>query len=730
VRVESRKRLLLYCVLLIFFVHSLAFAESKEVRRVLIINEMGPAIDTIDHEIVSLLEKMPYPVEFQIENMDTSLFPNEDSQRQLRDWYSRKYRNIRLDLIIAAGPAPLVFMAESHHVFSPGTPILFCGYNVELVEPPRLDSDFTGVWMVLQPDDTLEAALHLQPGTKHLVVVGGASPFDRRIQALVKERIRPYESQLDFTYLTDLPMPDLLERLKHLPSNTVVLHAGLLQDGAGRRFIDATQSVPMITKAASAPVFVLDDVGMGSGAVGGNVFSYSRTGRVLAEMAVRVLDGERPRDIPIVESTSVSMFDWRAMQRWGLKEGNAPQGSVIINRQPTLWEVYKKYIVGIVSIILAETVLIVALLWNRARRREAQRLLARSIETVRESEERFRLVANTAPVMIWMSGVDRQCNYFNQPWLQFTGRCIEAELGDGWAEGVHPEDQRGCLDTYVGAFERRETFSMHYRLRRHDGEYRWMFDLGVPRFSQDGSFAGYIGSCLDVTERKLAEEALAGVGRRLIEAHEEERTWIARELHDDINQRIALLTIVLEKFAQDLPESNPELNGHLGYIRQGLYSLARDIQSLSHRLHSSKLDYLGLAGAASSFCKELSEQHKVGIHFSHAGIPVDVPKEVSLSLFRVLQEALQNAVKYSGQGYFRAELRGTPEEILLTVTDQGVGFDQRVAIGSRGLGLISMRERMQLIGGQFSIESEPGHGTTISARVHLQADEHRARAAG
>jgi len=107
-----------------------------------------------------------------------------------------------------------------------------------------------------------------------------------------------------------------------------------------------------------------------------------------------------------------------------------------------------------------------------------------------------------------------------------------------------------------------------------------------------------------------------------------------------------------------------------------------------------------------------------------------VPKEVSLSLFRVLQEALQNAVKYSGQGYFRAELRGTSEEILLTVTDQGVGFDQRVAIGSRGLGLISMRERMQLIGGQFSIESEPGHGTTISARVHLQADEHRARAAG
>ncbi len=169
---------------------------------------------------------------------------------------------------------------------------------------------------------------------------------------------------------------------------------------------------------------------------------------------------------------------------------------------------------------------------------------------VRESEERFRLVANTAPVMIWMAGTDRLCTYVNQPWLEFTGRPLEAQLGDGWAQGVHQEDLKGCLKVYSEAFDERQSFEMEYRVRRKDGEYRWILDIGVPRFNSGGNFAGYIGSCLDITDRKLAEEALASVGRRLIEAHEEERTWIARELHDDIVQRVALVAVELERSDQ------------------------------------------------------------------------------------------------------------------------------------------------------------------------------------
>ena len=176
----------------------------------------------------------------------------------------------------------------------------------------------------------------------------------------------------------------------------------------------------------------------------------------------------------------------------------------------------------------------------------------RAQEAVRESEERFRLVANTAPVLIWMSGPDKLCNYFNQPWLEFTGRSIEAELGNGWTEGVHPEDLKICLDTYTSAFDRRESFEMQYRLRRNDGEYRWISDIGVPRFNPDGSFAGYIGSCLDVTERKMVEEAWASLSGRLIDAQEEERKRIAREIHDDYTQQLAVVAIDLEGLAEEV----------------------------------------------------------------------------------------------------------------------------------------------------------------------------------
>jgi PAS domain S-box-containing protein len=338
---------------------------------------------------------------------------------------------------------------------------------------------------------------------------------------------------------------------------------------------------------------------------------------------------------------------------------------------------------------------------------------------LRESESRFRLVANTAPMLIWMSDTSKLCTYFNHSWLAFTGRSMEQELGNGWTEGVHPEDLQKCFDTYVQAFDAHEKFTIEYRLQRYDGEYRWVLDLGVPRFNRDGSFAGYIGSCVDVTDRKLAEEALSGVNSKLIEAQERERARISRELHDDISQRLAMLTIELEQLGQKFFDSPPDLLHRVARLRNQSADIATDVQSLSHELHSSKLEYLGITTAMRAFCHEFSDQQNVEVVFAHDEIPRTLPQDISLCLFRVSQEALQNAVKHSGVRHFDVELRCASDAIQLTVRDSGSGFDPEGASKTQGLGLVSMAERVKLVGGRLLIDSQPHHGTTIHAKVPL-----------
>jgi signal transduction histidine kinase len=254
---------------------------------------------------------------------------------------------------------------------------------------------------------------------------------------------------------------------------------------------------------------------------------------------------------------------------------------------------------------------------------------------------------------------------------------------------------------------------------RPDGEVIWLEESGHAFFDGQGRVLRTIGMVSDITERKIAEAALSSVSRKLIEAQEKERTRIARELHDDISQRLALLTIELERLRETSPDLPTEARSRLGEIQKQTAELGSDVQSMSHELHSSKLEYLGIATAMRGFCKEFSEQQKVEIDFRHDDIPSSVPPEVSLCLFRILQEALQNAAKHSGVRHFDVELRCASDAINLSVRDSGSGFDRDDALKTRGLGLISMMERMKLVGGRISIDSQPQRGTAIRAIVPL-----------
>jgi len=249
----------------------------------------------------------------------------------------------------------------------------------------------------------------------------------------------------------------------------------------------------------------------------------------------------------------------------------------------------------------------------------------------------------------------------------------------------------------------------------------------VPRFDAERSFTGYIGIGVDVTDNKLAEAALSSVNRRLIEAQEQERTRIARELHDDIGQRLALLVIELDPHQHHLPT---DIGSRMGELWKQTSEIAGGIQSLSHELHSSKLEYLGLVAAMRSFCQEFGEKQSVEIDFQSDDVPSPLPNDVPLCLFRVLQEALRNSTKHSGVQHFEVRSWATSGQLHLTIRDSGSGFDARAARKGRGLGLISMEERMKLVKGSLSIDSQPNRGTTIHASVPISSSDDRLQRAG
>jgi PAS domain S-box-containing protein len=281
----------------------------------------------------------------------------------------------------------------------------------------------------------------------------------------------------------------------------------------------------------------------------------------------------------------------------------------------------------------------------------------------------------------------------------------------------HPEDSQedGVLfqQLCAGVIDK---YSLEKRYVRKHGDQLWgRLNVSLWR-NGDGESPLVFAFVEDITERKLADAALASVSRRLIEAQEQERSRIARELHDDIGQRLAILAINLAQIQLNPPNSS-ELPSRIGELQKKTSEIAADIQSMSHELHSSRLQFLGIVAAMRGFCSEFGEQHKVEIDVKIHDLPVPLSPDISLCFFRILQEALHNSAKHSGVRYFEVELWGASDEIHLTVSDSGAGFDIDAAKVSRGLGLISMEERLKILKGTLSIESQLHRGTTIHARV-------------
>jgi PAS domain S-box-containing protein len=335
------------------------------------------------------------------------------------------------------------------------------------------------------------------------------------------------------------------------------------------------------------------------------------------------------------------------------------------------------------------------------------------------SERTLATLLDSIPTSIWIAASNQAFIFVNRALLEFTGRKVDEELDAGWRARLHPDDLALRIKEYADAAEQARLFTIEYRLRRADGQYRWVRDRGTPLVLQDGTHVGYIGTLVDITEAQESEDARRILADRFLQAQESERTRIARELHDDIGQRLAILSIQMQRAGKPVSGLPGQAHPDLPDLSAKAKEIASRVASLSHQLHSSVLEYLGLKAAVESCCREFVEQRKLKVVCTCTNIPGSIVEAVGLSVVRVVQEALNNVQKHSGATEVRVHLTGVENALLLEISDNGHGFDVQQARLAAGLGLISMRERVNLVRGTMEIVSVPGKGTRITARVPL-----------
>src|SRR5215203_546091 len=343
-------------------------------------------------------------------------------------------------------------------------------------------------------------------------------------------------------------------------------------------------------------------------------------------------------------------------------------------------------------------------------------------ESEGKHEERLRLLLEIANILPWEADAESgRFTYVGEQAVRMFGYPAERWCEPGfWALHVHPDDLMCAAAERLNCSRGQDSYELEYRMLAADGRTVWLQDI-VNVIRRGGRPATLRGFLIDITERKRMEEALVTLGGRLINAQEEERKRIARELHDDLNQRMALLSIELEQLSQRALKPR-SLRPLVHSLQTKAKEISAEIHRLSYRLHPSKLDHLGLTAAVESLCDELSGSCKLKVEFRQTGLPAYVPKDVRLCLFRIAQESLRNCVKHSGARRARVVLEGAEEGIRLSISDDGCGFDTESGALERGLGFTSMRERLRLVGGRLQIYSRPSRGTRIEIWVPLKGE--------
>ena len=691
-------------------------ATAADTKRVLLLHSFGgnfQAEDTFAGYLrTDLAEKSPYPLDRYEVSLEIARFADGERDEAFLNYLRALFPTHPPDLIVTMVSPAARFIQRHRLDLFPSTPVIFAALDARAITDATLPATDTMVAVSIDLNAVIENILRTLPKTKTLAVIMGDAPIERYWVKEFVHAFEPFEGRVKSVFMNESSFGEIQKRVAALPPASAIYLGDLVVDTQGVPYRQE-EVLARLHAVANAPIFGRFDYQLGEGIVGGPLLSVRTLSRKTAEVAAQILGGASAGDIKTPpQKLSNPEFDWRELRRWGVQQADLPQGSAISFREPTLWEQYRGYIVAAAGFCGVQGILIVGLLLNRLRLRSAHARL-------RTSEEGMSLAAIAAKLRFWVWDIPRdEVRASESDWSSGNWYSAQPVQFDHFIDIVHPDDRATLREAVRGALEGDGQYETEYRVMMPDATVRWVAGRGRVDFDQNGKPKQLRGISIDITERRQAADDARDLNGRLITAHEDERARLARALHDDVTQRLALLAIDAGHKEKGLGDTIARQA--MRSMRHDLVQLSEDVHALSYALHPAILEDLGLIEALNAECGRFGGVEGIPTSFRATGAVDDPTQALSLCLYRVAQEALRNVARHSGASSVEVELRAVGAKLELAVEDNGVGFDPTQKQARPSLGLAGMRQRLFLVDGELLIDSAPGNGTIIVARAPLK----------
>jgi PAS domain S-box-containing protein len=624
--------------------------QSNAPKRILVLYWYGrdyPGHVTFDQGFQSALQSVPAgSVEYYSEYLDTKRFPGKNQSELLHDYLRQKYADRTIDVVVAVSDVAMEFLLRHRDTLFKNAPMVFAAIRRPTKDELAAGPGLTGVTHVDTHRQTLDVAMRLHRGTEHVFVISGTLERDKRFETRAREELQGYESRVGITYLTDLPPNELIAKVKSLPQRSIVLYAWQQAQDEQGKVLESIDVLGLIARSSPVPIYGMSSPNLGSGIVGGYLYIAEARGSRVAEMALRIVNGERAQDIPVERAPAVPMFDWRQLKRWGIDEDNLPPGSIVRFKDPTFWDQYKWHMIAALALIGAQSLLIAFLLLEQSKRRHATQQL-------RKSEEHFRLLFENSRDAILIADDAGHFLQLNQAACELLGysreELLEMKVFDLVAADPPDASARYQASLQAGSGEGEFSFV------RRDGESRTSL-YSACRFAP----GRHLSILRDITERNRADLSLRQAFseiKNLKEQLQAENLYLKEEIKfqhnfDEIIGGSAELKHVLYKVEQVAPTDTTVLL--LGETGTGKELIARAIHRSSPR-HDHPLVKVNCAVLPAALIEsELfgyekgaftgASARKIGrFELANEGTLLldeigDLPLELQAKLLRVLQE--------------------------------------------------------------------------------------------